>query len=72
MRNALEAGSISKRELLSLLRHLNFAMRIIPQGRSFVSRLLYLSKSVKKLHDMVKLDAGCRSELRFWSILLDE
>lgn len=72
MRNALQAGSVSKRELLSLLGHLSFAMRVIPQGRSFVPRLLDLAKSVKKLHDMVKLDAGCRSELRFWSILLDE
>lgn len=64
--------SISKRDLLSLLGHLNFAMRVIPQGRSFISRLLDLSKSVEKLHDTVTLDEGCRSELRFWSLLLEK
>ncbi len=37
-----------------------------------MSRLLDLSKSVKKLHDMVKLDAGYRSELWFWRILLSQ
>ncbi len=72
MKNALDTVSISKRELFSLLGHINFAMCVIPQGRAFVSTLLDLSKSVKKLHDTVKLDAGCRSELQFWSILLDK
>ena len=69
MKNAQEAVAFSKRELLSLLGHLNFAMRVIPQGRSFISRLLDLSKSVEKLNDMVTLDEGCRSELQFWSLL---
>ncbi len=64
--------NISKRELLSLLGHLNFAMRVIPQGRAFVSRLLDLSKTVKNLHDTVTLDEGCRSELQFWSLLLEK
>ena len=47
-------------------------MRVIPQGRSFISRLLDLSKSVEKLHDTVTLDEGCRTELRFWSLLLEK
>ncbi len=66
------AISISKRDLLSLLGHLNFAMRIIPHGRSFVSRLLDLANSVKDLKDTVVLDEGCRSDLRFWSLLCEE
>lgn len=70
MRQA-QVRTMSKRNLLSLLGHLNFATKIIPQGRSFVSRLLDLAKSVEKLHDHVKLDYGCRSELRFWSYLCD-
>ena len=48
MKASLYVATMTKRELLSLLRHLNFAMRIIPQGRSFISRLLDLSKTVKK------------------------
>ncbi|XP_069051374.1 uncharacterized protein [Lepisosteus oculatus] len=37
------AKSCTKRELLSLLSHHNYAMCIIPQGRSFISYLLELS-----------------------------
>ncbi|XP_062249448.1 uncharacterized protein LOC133958576 [Platichthys flesus] len=63
---------ISKRDLLSLLGHLNFAMRIIPHGRSFVSRLIELAYSVQNLNDPVVLDEGCQSDLRFWSVLCEE
>lgn len=66
-----EAQSISKQQLLSLLGHLNFAMRVIPQGRSFISRLLFTASSVPGLHDQVFLDDGCRSDLRFWTRLLE-
>ena len=51
--------SISKRELLSLLGHLNFASRVIPQGRSFVAYLLSLAASVKQLHHYVRLNKEC-------------
>ncbi|XP_014916462.1 uncharacterized protein LOC106965081 [Poecilia latipinna] len=67
----LSSTTLSKRQLLSLLGHLNFAMRIIPQGRSFISRLLDLANSVPSLCDQVVLDAGCRSDLAFWSSLLN-
>lgn len=66
----LSSSVVSKRELLSLLGHLNFAMRIIPQGRSFISRLLSLAHSVENLGDHIRLDEGCKSDLSFWSQLL--
>ena len=69
--SCMDSTSISKRQLLSLLGHFNFAMRVIPQGRSFISRLLCLAASVPDLSDTVSLDEGCRSDLRFWSRLLD-
>ncbi|XP_008419805.1 uncharacterized protein LOC103472157 [Poecilia reticulata] len=59
----LSAATLSKRQLLSLLGHLNFAMRIIRQGRPFISQLLDLANSVPSLFDQVVLDAGCRSYL---------
>lgn len=71
IKSAADAESLSKKELLSLLGHFNFATRIIPQGRSFISRLLDLSKTANNLHDNITLDAGCRSDLRFWSRLCD-
>ncbi|XP_056618189.1 uncharacterized protein LOC130432718 [Triplophysa dalaica] len=53
----------SKRELLSVLGHLNFAMRIIPQGRSFVSHLLSLASSAHALEDLITLTSACQNEL---------
>ena len=64
--------NITKQQLLSLLGHFNFAMRVIPQGRSFISRLLDLASSVPNLQDQVTLDDGCRSDLKFWSRLLEK
>ena len=72
LKKITKVKSLPKRELLSLLGHLNFAMRIIPQGRSFVSRLLDVAKSVPNLYDVIKLDEGCQSDIRFWSALLDQ
>ena len=67
------AGSpITKQQLLSLLGHFNYAMRIIPQGRSFIARLLELASSVANLHDSISLDSGCHSDLAFWSKLLND
>ena len=63
------ALSMSKREMLSLLGHLTFAMRINPQWRSFVLRLLDLCKTVDNLHDTLVLDVGCRADLSFWALL---
>ena len=63
---------ISKRQLLSLLGHFNYAMRIIPQGRSFIARLLEAASSVNSLSDQLTLDSGCQSDLAFWSKLLQE
>ncbi len=72
IRSMSAATVLSKRDLLSLLGHLNFAMRIIPHGHSFVSRLLTLANSVKNLIDAVVLDDGCRSDLHFWSLLCNK
>ena len=68
--NFLEIPSCSKQQLLQLLGHLNFATRIIPQGRSFISHLLHLAASVPSLHHQVSLDLECRIELRLWHLLL--
>ncbi|XP_029904174.1 uncharacterized protein LOC115356996 [Myripristis murdjan] len=64
--NYLLASRCTKRQLLSLLGHLNFAIRIIPQGRSFISHLLAISATIPSLHDFVTLDAACKMELHMW------
>lgn len=62
IRKVQKAAAISKTELLSCLLsgHLDVAMFVIPN----------LSESIN-LHDMVNLDAGCRSDLRFSSQLCE-
>ena len=62
--------SCTKRELLSLLGHLNFASRVIRPGRSFVSHLIHLSTKAKELHHYIKLDAEVRSDIRMWQTFL--
>ncbi|CAG2188986.1 unnamed protein product [Mytilus edulis] len=59
-------SSCSKREVLQLLGHLNFASRVILPGRSFVSYLINLSTKAKELHHFVRLNKECRIDLEFW------
>ena len=68
--NFSSTPSCTKQQLLQLLGHLNFATRIIPQGRSFISHLLSLASSVPSLHHEVHLPIECRMELRLWHVLL--
>lgn len=58
--------SCTKRELLSLLGHLNFACRVILPGRSFISHLIALSTTVEPLHYHIKIDRMCRADLSMW------
>ena len=62
----------SKQEMLSLLGHLNFACRVIPAGRSFMSRLFVAAHSVKKLHHKVTLNQETRADLEMWAIFLQQ
>ena len=61
----LNRNACSKRELLQLLGHFNFAMRVIIPGRSFVSYLISLSTIVHGLKYKVFLSDECRIDLRF-------
>ncbi len=69
--NFLHAPSCTKQQLLSLLGHLNFAMRIIPQGRAFISHLLSITSSVPSLLSAISLSHSCLAELRLWLHLLE-
>ncbi len=66
----LSVRSCSKRELLSLLGHLNFACRVIPAGRSFISRLIQCSCSKPNLEDRVYLDYESTRDIDMWFSLL--
>ncbi|XP_062404751.1 uncharacterized protein LOC134095317 [Sardina pilchardus] len=64
------AAPKTKQEILSLLGHLNFAMRVIPQGRPFISNLLLAAKSVPALRDLVDIDEQCLTDLGLWRLFL--
>ncbi len=68
--NLLDSKHCSKRDLLSLLGHLNYAMRIIPQGRPFISHLLTLATSASGLEQIVSLNQPCRADLKLWIMFL--
>ncbi|KAJ8300388.1 hypothetical protein KUTeg_021907 [Tegillarca granosa] len=48
-----------------LLGHLNFAVRVIPPGRAFVSHLYKIMCSVPGSFDLVSLNK-CRTDLKMW------
>ena len=66
LQSFLDVKSCTKRQILSLLGHLQFACRVIHPGRSFVSYLISLSTSVHELHHHVKLTEECRLDIDMW------
>ncbi|XP_017162018.1 uncharacterized protein LOC103469647 [Poecilia reticulata] len=67
--NFLLADKCSK-QLLSLLDHLNYAIRIIPQEKSFISHLLSKAASIPSLHGSLAIDHSCKLEMRLWHYFL--
>ncbi|XP_040285981.1 uncharacterized protein LOC120999169 [Bufo bufo] len=61
----------TRKELQSLLGSLNFAMRIVPQGRSFVSRLLCLLHGVPDACP-IALDHHAKADLLMWGKFLTQ
>lgn len=58
--------SCTKRELLQLLGHLNFASKVVSPGKSFVSYIIKLSTTVRALHHHVKISKECREDIKMW------
>lgn len=56
----------TKRELLSLIGKLTFLSRVVTSGRSFVRRMIELSKQAAHLHYKLTLDSEFREDLRWW------
>ena len=53
-----------------MLGHLNYASSVIPPGRTFISRLIEASKSVKKLHYFVYLNKEAQNDIYMWQHFL--
>ena len=61
----------SKRDLLSLIGHLTYASKVVPQGRPFVCRMIDLAATHKLLDHPIRLDQDFRSDLLWWHLFLD-
>ena len=66
----LNKTSVTKRQILQLLGHFNFASKVIRPGRSFVSYLIKLSTTARELNHHVHLDKACREDLEMWKLFL--
>ncbi|XP_033729979.1 uncharacterized protein LOC117319256 [Pecten maximus] len=62
--------SLTKLELLQLLGHLNFASRVVPVGKSFISYLITLSTTVTSMRHHVRLNFDCREDIHMWIYFL--
>lgn len=56
----------TKRQLLSIIGKLSFASKVIRSARTFLRRLIELSKKVKYLHYKIKLNSEARKDLMWW------
>ena len=64
--------SCRKRELLSLIGHLQHATRVVKPGRSFLRRMIDLAQVAKELHHHIRLSASFRSDLEWWAMFLSD
>ena len=56
----------TKRQLLSIIGKLTFVSKVVRSGRTFVRRMIDLSKRVKHLHHKIKLNTGFREDIKWW------
>ena len=60
----------SKRELQSLIGHLNHSAMVVLPGRTFLRRMIDLVKVAKHPNHHVRLTAGFKSDLQWWASFL--
>ncbi len=55
-----------KRNLLSLIGHLQHAAKVVRQGRSFLRCLIDLASMVNHLDGFIRLNVAARSDIMWW------
>lgn len=56
----------TKRQLLSIIGKLTFVSRVVKSGKTFVRRLIQLSKKAKYLHHRLTITDECRKDFEWW------
>ena len=62
----MKKTTCTKRQILSLIGKLIFVSRVVKSGRSFVRRLIDLSKRTRFLHHRIRLNRPCRDDIMWW------
>ena len=62
----------SKRELQVMIGLLNHAATVVRPGRSFMRFLIEASKRPRRQFHKTRVDAGCRSDLSWWSLFAQD
>ena len=63
---------VKLQQLQSLIGTLNFACRVIVAGRTFLRRLIDLTKGVQNPNHYIRLNKEARKDLSAWKIFLDQ
>ena len=63
---------VKLKELQSLIGTLNFACRVVVSGRTFLRRLIDLTKGVQNPHHYIRLNNEARKDLSAWKVFLDK
>ena len=62
----------TKHDLLVLIGHLNHALAVVRPGCSFVRQLINASKIPRHQTHRVRLNAGCRADVAWWSTFVQQ
>jgi len=59
-----------KRQILSLVRLLQHATKVVKPGRTFVAQMYKVAARLKKLHHVIRLTKGLKSDLQWWYLFV--
>ena len=66
------AGTVTLRELQSVIGFLNFTCQIMPGGRAFLRRLYDLAAGVRRRHHRLRVTQTAKLDVRAWRSFLDK
>ena len=64
--------SCTKRELLSLIGHLQHVGKVVKPGCTYMRCMIDLATTAKELHHHIRLNQGFQSDLLWWATFLKE
>lgn len=72
LKNLLSRRKVTLKELQSIIGSLSFLSRAIRPGRTFLQRLIALTRKVRRPHHYVQISSGARLDTSMWQTFLSE